>query len=45
MGSQSTRPGGYYPLAGLPGNGGDLVEVAVVVEHGQAACLGRGGDQ
>jgi hypothetical protein len=39
------QPRGYDPLASLPGGGGDLVEVAVVVEHGQAACLGGGGDQ
>src|SRR5581483_1189040 len=39
------RAGGDDPFAGLAGDGGDAVEVGVVVEHAQVTGLGGGGDQ
>lgn len=39
------RPGRHRPLASLPGDRGDPIEIRVVVEDNQAAMLGRRGDQ
>lgn len=39
------RPGRHNPFAGLTGRRSDQIEVAVVVQNGQAAGLGGGGNE
>ena len=37
--------GGYGPLVGLTGDGDDVLEVEVVVEHDHVEGFGGGGDE